>query len=244
MNEERDIVSTGKKVTFGVGGLVVVAGAGFAILASQSNQSATTSKAVSVGSFKGDYKNPKSPMKGGNLSVTIPGTASDPVSFAGYSEFAQWSSVQQELGPAGGNSLFYTDKHGKIINGGPADYKADKNNKTVTITLRDNLKWSDGKPVTAQDVLFSLQTLATNEVAAGSFTSSYLNIKGLADYQNGKAKDISGIKLNDGADGKKLTVSYTSLPAAADWGDGVPAYAMPYHDLKNVASKDLATSEK
>lgn len=238
------MVSTGKKVAFGVGGLVVVAGAGFAILASQSNQSATTSKAVSVGSFKGDYKNPKSPIKGGNISVTVPGTAADPVSFSGYSEFVQWSSVQQELGPTGGNSLFYTDKHGKIINGGPAEYKVDKDNKTVTITLRDNLKWSDGKPVTAQDVLFSLETLATNDVAAGHFTNSYLSIKGLADYQNGKAKDISGVKLNDGADGKKLTVSYSTLPAAADWGDGVPSDAMPYHDLKNVASKDLATSEK
>ncbi len=238
------MVSTGKKVALGVGGLVIVAGAGFAILASQSNQGDATEKAVSVGSFKGDYKNAKAPMKGGNLSVTVPGNASDPVSFTGYSEFAQWASISQELGPAGGNVIFYSDKHGKIINGGPADYKVDKTNKTVTITLRDNLKWSDGKPVTAQDVLFSLQTLATNDVAAGNFTNSYLSIKGLADYQSGKAKTISGLKLDDGEDGKKLTVSYTSLPAAIDWGDGLPAYALPYHDLKNVASKDLATSEK
>ncbi len=239
------MVSTGKKVAFGVGGLVVVAGAGFAILASQSNQSATTSKAVSVGSFKGDYKNPKSPIKGGNISVTVPGNAASPASFAGYIEFSQWAQTSQQLQPAGQNMLNYSDKHGKFIDGGPANYKFDKQNKTVTITLRDNLKWSDGKPVTAQDVLFSLETIATNEVAsAGQFTESYLKIKGMSDYQNGKAKTISGVKLNDGADGKKVTVSYTDLPAAAEWGDGVPAYALPYHDLKDVSSKDLSTSTK
>lgn len=237
------MVSTGKKIGYGVGGLVVVAGAAWALLATTSNNT-STSKAVDVGAFKGDYKNSKSATKNGSLSVSYPGNASDPVSFAGYTEFAQWSAAQEQLDPAGKNTLFFTDENGKATNNGPAKMTVDKTAKTVTITLRNDLKWSDGKNVTAQDVLFSLQTLATNKVASGNFTQSYTEIKGLSEYQEGKVKDISGIKLNDGQDGKKLTVSYKKLPAAVDWGDGVPAYALPYHDLKNVKSKDLATSEK
>ncbi|MBZ6010088.1 ABC transporter substrate-binding protein [Leuconostoc gelidum] len=237
------MVSTGKKIGFGVGGLVIVAGATWALVATTSNHTSTT-KAVDVGSFKGDYKNSKSAIKNGSLTVSYPGNASDPVSFAGYTEFAQWSAAQQQLNPAGSNTIFYVDKDGKLTNDGPAKVTVDKDAKTVTIKLRDDLKWSDGKDVTAQDVLFSLQTLATNKVASGNFTQAYTAIKGLSDYQNGKAKDISGVKLDDGKAGKQLTVSYTTLPAAVDWGDGVPVYALPYHDLKDVKSKDLATSEK
>ncbi|WP_220740598.1 ABC transporter substrate-binding protein [Leuconostoc miyukkimchii] len=237
------MVSTGKKIGYGVGGVVIVAGAAWALLATTSNKD-STQKAVSVGSFKGDYKNPKGPIKNGTLTVSYPGTASDPISFAGYTEFGQWVGAQRQLDPAGQNTLFYVDKDGKIINSGPAKVTIDKDAKTATITIRKNLKWSDGKDVVAQDVLFSLETLATNKVAAGNFTESYTSIKGLADYQNGKAKSISGIKLDDGVDGKTLTVSYNSLPAAIGWGDGLPLYALPYHDLKNVSSKNLATSEK
>jgi|GEM_PF-140974 ABC-type dipeptide transport system, periplasmic component len=237
------MVSTGKKIGYGVGGLVVVAGAAWAILATTANHS-STSEAVSVGSFKGDYKNTKSNIKNGSLTVSYPGNASDPVSFSGYSEFSQWSAAQKQLDPAGGNLLFYTDENGKTTNDGPAKMTVDKDAKTVTITLRSDLKWSDGKNVTAQDVLFSLETLATNKVASGNFTQSYTAIKGLTDYQDGKTKSIAGVKLDDGENGKKLTVSYTSLPAAVDWGDGVPANALPYHDLKDVKADDLATSKK
>lgn len=237
------MVSTGKKIGYGVGGVVIVAGAAWALLATTLNKD-STQKAVSVGSFKGDYKNPKGPIKNGTLTVSYPGTASSPISFAGYTEFGQWVGAQRQLDPAGQNTLFYVDEDGKIVNSGPAKVTIDKDAKTATITIRKNLKWSDGKDVVAQDVLFSLETLATNKVAVGNFTESYTKIKGLADYQNGKAKSISGIKLDDGENGKTLTVSYNSLPAAIDWADGLPAYALPYHDLKDVSSKNLATSEK
>ncbi|KAI3473824.1 hypothetical protein Pfo_030903, partial [Paulownia fortunei] len=139
-----------------------------AALSATSNKD-TTPKAVSVGSFKGDYTNTKTAIKG---------------------EFAQWSAAAQQLQPAGSNSLFYTDKNGKIISSGPAKLKVDKDAKTVTITLRDNLKWSDGKAVTAKDVEFSLETLSTNTVASGNFTEAYTKIKGLTDFQNGKSKSI------------------------------------------------------
>ena len=50
-------------------------------------------------------------------------------------------------------------------------------NKTVTITLKHNYKWNDGKPVTAQDVLFDVALIkaAVGESAAnwGSFTPGY-----------------------------------------------------------------------
>lgn len=46
------MVSTGKKIGYGVGGLVVVAGAAWALLATTSNNT-STSKAVDVDAFPG-----------------------------------------------------------------------------------------------------------------------------------------------------------------------------------------------
>ncbi len=181
------MVSTGKKIGYGVGGLIVVAGGAWAILANQSNNnSSSTAKVASAGSFKGDYKNAKTAVKNGSLTVTTPGTASSPISFGGYLEFTQWSAAASQLGPAS-NSIFYSDSKNRLENGGPANFKIDKDKKTVTITLRKDLKWSDGKQVVARDVAFSLETLATNEVATSNFSTAYTNIKGVTDFQNGKA---------------------------------------------------------
>ena len=35
-----------------------------------------------------------------------------------------------------------------------SSYKVSKDRKTVTITLKSGLKWSDGKPLTAEDVIW------------------------------------------------------------------------------------------
>ncbi len=40
------------------------------------------------------------------------------------------------------------------MNGGPADLELDVDNNKATITLREDLKWSDGVDVTAEDVIF------------------------------------------------------------------------------------------
>jgi peptide/nickel transport system substrate-binding protein len=53
--------------------------------------------------------------------------------------------------------------------------------KTLTITVRPNVKWSDGKPLTAEDVLYSL-TIGRQDKAADriSLTAANSNIAGVA----------------------------------------------------------------
>jgi len=59
---------------------------------------------------------------------------------------------------------------------------------TVTYKLKKNANWSDGKPVTAQDVIFTLQTIVNpkNEVASRS---------GYEDVSRAKAIDSKTLKL-------------------------------------------------
>lgn len=67
--------------------------------------------------------------------------------------------------------LVYTDVDGKVTPGVAKNWVND-NYITWIFTLRDDAKWSDGTPVTAEDFVYSWQRLA--DPATGSPYSSYL----------------------------------------------------------------------
>lgn len=52
---------------------------------------------------------------------------------------------------------------------------------TYTFKLREDAKWSDGQPITAADVVYSVKRLLAPETAA-SYASVYFDIKGAAEY--------------------------------------------------------------
>lgn len=84
---------------------------------------------------------------------------------------------------------------------GPADVKITYNKKkdetVYKITLRDDLKFSDGEPVTIDDVLFTMYVLCDKSYK-GSYILGRQDIQGLLKYQkNKKVKKIAGIKRID-----------------------------------------------
>ena len=67
---------------------------------------------------------------------------------------------------------------------------------TYTITLQNDLKWSDGSPVTAWDYAFSILLSSSPEVAKLDGSNGSLSqIQGVEAYANGKAKGISGVTV-------------------------------------------------
>ena len=70
------------------------------------------------------------------------------------------------------------------------------NNLTFTFTLQDNLKFSDGSTLTADDVAFTLKGILAK--ATGSPRASYVAaIDGATAYSDGTAQDVAGIKVVD-----------------------------------------------
>lgn len=83
---------------------------------------------------------------------------------------------------------------------GPADievgYNARRDETVYRITIRDDLLFSDGEPVTIDDVIFTMYVLCDNDYR-GSSTLGIQNIKGLLNYQadNNNAEKISNKRV-------------------------------------------------
>lgn len=69
--------------------------------------------------------------------------------------------------------------------------------KAFVFHLRDDVKWSDGKPFTADDVLYTLNTYANPKVGA-IHAGKLSDIVGYADVKDGKTETLSGVtKVDD-----------------------------------------------
>lgn len=69
--------------------------------------------------------------------------------------------------------------------------------KTYTFTLRDNVKFHDGRPLTAQDVQYSIERAADPKTRS-TISPLYLSdITGFTEKYTGQAKTVSGIKVID-----------------------------------------------
>ncbi|MCM0582698.1 oligopeptide ABC transporter substrate-binding protein [Weissella diestrammenae] len=195
-----------------------------------------------IGKFSVAYNNPKGAIKGGDLKVAE--VSATPFQGSFLAPLQDDNLTQEIFKPTGNSALFYTDKNFKIIDGGPANIKFDRTNKTATIKLQDKLTWSDGQPVTAKDVELTYELIANNAYGSDRWSSSLANIKGLSEYHAGKTDTISGITYPDGENGKTLKIAFKALtPGMTNSGNGYfLETATPYHQIKNIKPKDLAAS--
>ncbi|HJQ99174.1 MAG TPA: ABC transporter substrate-binding protein [Candidatus Polarisedimenticolaceae bacterium] len=73
-----------------------------------------------------------------------------------------------------------------------------RDGRTYTIHLRNGVTFHDGSPLTADDVVFSIERLLDPRRARRSIACSYLEvIKGADAYSRGKAKRVAGVKALD-----------------------------------------------
>ncbi|QBO36580.1 oligopeptide ABC transporter substrate-binding protein [Periweissella cryptocerci] len=140
-----------------------------------------------------------------------------------------------------GVSIFKTDKTYKIIDGGAANLRLDAKTKTATITLRKNLKWSDGRSVTAKDLEYPYELVTSPAYQAQTYTEALANIVGMDAYHAGKAKTISGITFTNGQNGRVMQVAMKAMvPGLTQAGSGYLLSSVePYHYLKAIKPNKL-----
>jgi ABC-type transport system substrate-binding protein len=75
-------------------------------------------------------------------------------------------------------------------------YTVSPDATTFTFKLRQGLRWSDGTPFTAKDVLFTYRLMA-NPKSTSATAGTYTAVAGVADFVAGRATDISGFAAPD-----------------------------------------------
>lgn len=77
-------------------------------------------------------------------------------------------------------SLFTTDSHLTEVNPDLAQsYEVSDDGLTYTIVLKDGLKWSDGEALTADDVIFSIETALQTATINSIYTAAFSKIETL-----------------------------------------------------------------
>lgn len=113
-------------------------------------------------------------------------------------------------------------------------FEYSNNNKTLTIVMKDGLIWSDGQPLTAADVVFSIDTLLKVAQANSIYTAAFKQIVGADALKTNPSTTLKGIT----ADGKTITINLTE-----PYGSLVPVLAqfaiLPQHVLKDANPLEL-----
>ena len=140
------------------------------------------------------------------------------------------------------NTILDIDENFEITDTGIATLNVDPENKKATIKIKDGMKWSDGQPIVADDVIYPYEVIGNKDYTGVRYSDESAKIVGMEEYKAGKASTISGIK---NVDDKTVEISFKEIGQGIfTGGNGLLIYAMPKHYLKDVPIKDLEKSEK
>lgn len=152
--------------------------------------------------------------QGGTLTVPI-------ITPTFVADFNPFSNAQEDLvrgtmfEPLWINNVFKGEIHWRLAE----SFEYSDDSKTITIKIKDKLTWSDGEPLTAEDVAYSLNL--GNEDAKLDKTGK---------WSSGVFKSISAVDANT------VVIELTKPDTTIDWY--IPdAYIVPKHIWQDVSDK-------
>lgn len=169
--------------------------------------------------------NEGTPIQGGTLKIAA--VAGEPFSGAFSSLVADQSTDLSVVEGYINTGLFEYDENLQIKDTGLASAKLDPENKKVTITIRKDQKWSDGQPLTIDDVIAPYYIIANKDYTGIRYGDDFKNVVGIEDYHDGNSDTISGLKK---IDDYTLEISYKTFSASMKQvGGGISPYVEPKH---------------
>ena len=119
------------------------------------------------------------------------------------------------------SSLTAPDSSGATGNALAESVSSDASGKTWTVKLRENLKWSDGEPLTNEDIIFTVNLIKNSAVASGY------------------SSNLSGVSVSED-NNKNLIFSLKS--SYADFASALGFPILPKHILESVEPGRLLES--
>ena len=118
-------------------------------------------------------------------------------------------------------------------------FEQSKDGLTVTYTLRDGLVWSDGVPFTMDDFKYTAEAVARSPKTVRK--STYQDVVGWKDYVDGKADEVTGIKVKDGGKTVEITLTKAFCPGLRSLSSPAGGGILPKHSF--VAGWDNKTTD-
>lgn len=127
---------------------------------------------------------------------------------------------------------------GELEPGLAKSWTVSDDGKTFTFKLRDNVKWQDGTPFTADDVKYTFEFVGSPDYSGGR--ASYITpIAGADAYKKGQAQSISGIKV---IDPNTISITTTNKYSSGLLNFGAGIQIIPKHIWEKVGPKNAATA--
>lgn len=118
-------------------------------------------------------------------------------------------------------SLLKYDSNNRLVGDLAENWKASADGKVYTVTLKPNLKWHDGKRLTADDVVFTFQTIQNPDAKSPLFHG----------WQGVVVKAVD-----------PNTVTFTLSSPLAPFVYGLTTGIVPKHSLKDIQPAQLRSS--
>ncbi|MCL1948816.1 MAG: ABC transporter substrate-binding protein [Turicibacter sp.] len=178
-------------------------------------------------------------IEGGFLNIGLAAQQPFPGIFnALFSETANDGNIHQWFQ----ETIYSVDDSFQMNQEGAATWTVSEDYRTFTFTIRDNVNWNDGEPVTAYDWLFSLEVLASAEYQEAGFvrfSGQAREIVGIMDFHEGNADHIEGVNV---IDEKTLEITFNEASPSIMSG-GVPGTVIPRHIFQNIPIAEMADHE-
>lgn len=140
-------------------------------------------------------------------------------------------------------TLIWRDFDGEYVGNVAESWDYSNDDKTITFKMREDVVFSDGEPLTAEDVVFTYQVLADPSYT-GRYGSAVKDMLGYTDYYEGKTEEFEGVVALD-----DYTVEFNFAEAIRVNLDNTTTQIMPKHyygpdfEYNSTASVEAITGE-
>lgn len=121
---------------------------------------------------------------------------------------------------------------------GAATFEVSEDGRTFTFTIRDNVFWHDGEPVTARDWVFAHEVIAHPDYDGVRLSANKRRIVGMEEYIAGEADEISGLRI---LSERQLEMEFTQASPSLLTG-GIWTYPLAYHIFSDIPVAEMSSS--
>jgi len=137
--------------------------------------------------------------------------------------FAMLNNADQDIVELTFSGLLEYTNDGELKESLAKEYQISEDGKTYQFTLKDNLLWSDGEPITADDVLFTIETIKNPKV------QSPLRLT----WQDVKVEKVD-----------EKTIKFSLKEPYSPFLENFTLKILPSHVLKDIDPQELSLSQQ